>query len=69
MPSPSAPRGRAHRQPTGESRYVAEQYVDRDACDAHFAPPYVSGLLSRFPELLAGKPQVEYAETVTSFVA
>lgn len=29
----------------------------------------VNDLLARFPELLAGNPQVEYAETITYFVA
>ncbi|WP_051637363.1 putative quinol monooxygenase [Rhodococcus sp. UNC363MFTsu5.1] len=51
------------------SLVVAEQYIDRDACDVHFAAPYVSGLLARFPELLDGDPQVEFAETVSSFVS
>ncbi|WP_406284423.1 putative quinol monooxygenase [Embleya sp. NBC_00896] len=48
---------------------VTEQFVDRDACDAHFAAPYVTGLLARLPELLVGDPEVEFAETLTSFVA
>ncbi|WFR71071.1 putative quinol monooxygenase [Prescottella defluvii] len=48
---------------------VAEQYVDQDACDAHFAAPYVVGLLAPFPELVDGEPEVEFAETLTSFVA
>ncbi len=47
---------------------VAEQYVNQGACDAHFAAPYVADLLARFPELVDGKPEVEFAATLTSFV-
>ncbi|WP_369185550.1 putative quinol monooxygenase [Streptomyces sp. Y1] len=47
---------------------VAERYADRAACDAHFAAPYVTGLLARFPELLDGEPQVELTDVVTGFV-
>ncbi|WP_063763328.1 putative quinol monooxygenase [Streptomyces sp. NRRL WC-3742] len=47
---------------------VTEWYADRAACEAHFAAPYVTGLLARFPELLLTEAQVEIADTVTGFV-
>ncbi|MFJ9445724.1 putative quinol monooxygenase [Kitasatospora sp. NPDC101235] len=46
---------------------VAERYADRRAREAHFASSHVTGLLARFPELLAGEPQVEFSEVVTAF--
>lgn len=44
---------------------VFEHYVDRSACDAHFATPYVSAFLARVPELLTGEPQVQFATEVS----
>ncbi|SDT82902.1 Quinol monooxygenase YgiN [Streptomyces sp. TLI_053] len=46
---------------------VVERYADGPARDAHFAAPYVAGLLDRFPLLLAEEPVVEFAEVVTGF--
>ncbi|WP_380282739.1 putative quinol monooxygenase [Kitasatospora purpeofusca] len=51
----------------GDRFLVAERYADGAARDAHFAAPYVTGLLARFPELLAEEPQVELAEVLSSF--
>ncbi|MEV7186374.1 hypothetical protein [Kitasatospora sp. NPDC093102] len=39
----------------------------RRAREAHFASSHVTDLLARFPELLAGEPQVEFSEVVTAF--
>ncbi|GAA1385563.1 hypothetical protein GCM10009639_08360 [Kitasatospora putterlickiae] len=50
----------------GERFLVVERYADRAARDAHFAAPYVTGLLARFPQLLAGEPQVEFADELST---
>ncbi|MER7705803.1 putative quinol monooxygenase [Kitasatospora sp. NPDC097605] len=50
----------------GNRFLVAERYADGAARDAHFAAPYVTGLLARFPQLLAEEPQVEFAEALTA---
>ncbi|MFJ9461329.1 putative quinol monooxygenase [Kitasatospora sp. NPDC101447] len=47
---------------------MAEWYADRAAHEAHFAAPYVTELLARFPELLLSEVQVEIADTVGGFV-
>ncbi|MEN3539857.1 putative quinol monooxygenase [Microbispora sp. ZYX-F-249] len=56
-----------HRQ--GPDRFIIyEKYVDDDAREAHFATPYVSGLVARFGELLVAEPQIEFAEELTGFI-
>lgn len=39
---------------------VYERYADPPARDAHFAAPYLTALLARFPELLTTEPQVVF---------
>ncbi|MFF2659128.1 putative quinol monooxygenase [Kitasatospora sp. NPDC058032] len=51
----------------GERFLVVERYADHAAREAHFAAPYVTGLLARFPELLAEEPLVEFADVLTAF--
>ncbi|MET8698156.1 putative quinol monooxygenase [Kitasatospora sp. NPDC004723] len=51
----------------GERFLVVERYADHAARQAHFAAPYVTGLLARFPELLAEEPLVEFADVLTAF--
>ncbi|AUG80965.1 hypothetical protein CFP65_6304 [Kitasatospora sp. MMS16-BH015] len=48
---------------------VTERYLDREACETHFASFYVTDLLARFTELLAAEPQVDLSEVVTGFVS
>ncbi|QKW23384.1 antibiotic biosynthesis monooxygenase [Kitasatospora sp. NA04385] len=48
----------------GERFLVAERYADAAARDAHFAAPYVTALLGRFPQLLSGEPLVESADVL-----
>ncbi|MFE7192617.1 putative quinol monooxygenase [Kitasatospora sp. NPDC057541] len=51
----------------GDRFLVVERYADHAAREAHFAAPYVAGLLARFPELLAEEPLVEFADVLTAF--
>lgn len=39
---------------------VFERYADPPARDAHFAAPYLTALLARFPDLLESEPQVVF---------
>ncbi|WP_164465944.1 putative quinol monooxygenase [Actinoplanes teichomyceticus] len=55
-----------HRQ-GADTFIVYEKYADEAARDAHFAAPYVAGFVARFPELLAGEPQIEFAEELVGF--
>lgn len=55
-----------HRQ--GDDTFIVyEKYADEAAREAHFATPYVSSLVARFPELLAQEPQIEFAEELVGF--